>query len=591
MASDSTIPDASAESGGQRKAAEQNSALLSYLAGPWTTRFNVYVRSDMGVETGLRKHTHLVSAKVRGHFQPLPDGGVAGRYMQIQSTVQDDKSTTDCILRLELDRSVNALVVYLGNDKSVPGIKGVWSSSGLLFRDDFHDGTTMWEMFQAIQAIRPQVTARPSAVSIIIHQASESSWLLDVAFVVQQAYPSQATPVGLHCRLEFWHFRQWPGASTPPHPQDVEESFDEVLQRCDDVTQDVDFRINEIEELIASLEDSKAKCEEQLRLLGELKSNAESGKDDADSWGDHLREAILELHENPVVPAEGSAVAARVKEIIALTWSELDDLQTNVESLEMEINSIEADVDLPDDDLIGAAWTNAEYARGERLLRENRNHLPPPDLSFLGSLEPSVSKLSKAATRIVKTTAVLVQTALRGEPLDEFDYGPQIASMAKACERILDDVFNEKREAIEKDPLVGRLLLDERSWQYRIPASMAEVTSSGDLKNVVKMVKKSVEVSTAIKWKGMGNKRIAFLLFGGWIPVYQTTREYVLNPLGVNSSAEYVQTLPDRLSELQNFRNGFVHHDLADTDDLLRTWECFQDCLKGLLQAFYSGSE
>jgi hypothetical protein len=118
---------------------------------------------------------------------------------------------------------------------------------------------------------------------------------------------------------------------------------------------------------------------------------------------------------------------------------------------------------------------------------------------------------------------------------------------------------------------------------------MTKVTS-GDLTNVVKMVKKSIDTNAAIKWNGMGNKRIALLLFGGWIPVYQTTPEHLLNPLGVKASEEYVQTLPDRLSEFQNLRNGFVHHDLANKDDLRRTWECFQDCLKGLLQAFYAES-
>jgi hypothetical protein len=201
-----------------------------------------------------------------------------------------------------------------------------------------------------------------------------------------------------------------------------------------------------------------------------------------------------------------------------------------------------------------------------------------------------LSKLSKAATRILKTTAVLVQAAAGGELFEELEYGPQIASMAKACERILDDVFKDKKEAIERDSVVVAILADERGWQYRIPPSMSKLTSS-DLTNVVKMVKKSIGRNTAVKWNGMGNKRIALLLFGGWIPVYRTTEERIVNPLGVKISESYVQTLPDRLSEFQNLRNGFVHHDVADADDLRRAWECFQDCLKGLLQAFYAGSE
>jgi hypothetical protein len=349
------------------------------------------------------------------------------------------------------------------------------------------------------------------------------------------------------------------------------------------------FSIDEIDNLVVSLEESRTKCEERLRLLGELKSSAESGKNDADSLGDDVQDAILGLHEHPSIPAESSAVAGGPKESLARTWSELDGLRADAESLDAEIDSIEADVDFPDD-LIGAVWTNAEYARGQRLLRENRGHLPLPDLSFLGPLQPSVSKLSKAATKIVKTTAVLVQAASRGGPFEELDYGPQIASMAKACERILDDMFKEKKEAIERDPVVAALLSDESSWQYRIPASIPTVNPGG-LTSVVKLIKKSIETNTAIKWNGMGNKRIALLLFGGWIPVYQTTQEHVLNPLGVKRSEEYVQTLPDQLSQFQNLRNGFVHHDLADTDDLRRTWECFQGCLKGLLQAFYLGGE
>jgi hypothetical protein len=254
---------ASDESSGQRKVAEQNSALLSFLAGPWTTRFTPFVHSDVGVATGCRLNTRFRGAKVRGLFQPLPDGSVAGRYMPIQNPAGDDESMTDCVIRLGLNRSDNALVAFLGNDESAPGIKGVWFNSGLLFRGDFHDGITMWEVFQAV---RPPVTARPSTVSIIVRQASETSWLLDVAFAVQQSYPSQDAPVRLQCRLEFWHVRERPGGSTPPHPQDVKESFDEALQKCDDVRQDVELRIDEIDDLIATLENSRAKCEEQLRL-------------------------------------------------------------------------------------------------------------------------------------------------------------------------------------------------------------------------------------------------------------------------------------------------------------------------------------
>ena len=371
-----------------------------------------------------------------------------------------------------------------------------------------------------------------------------------------------------------------------PLPQNIDKSFDDILQRCDEVTQGVESRISDIDDLIASLENSKAKCEEQLGLLEELKANAESAKDQADSLGDDLREAILKLHESPLVPAEGSAIGGEVNDTLGRTWSELAGLQADTEFWDMEIDSIEAD----DDDLIASAWTNAEYARGKQLLREKRHHLPPPDLSFLGPLESLVSKLSKAATTIVKTTAVLVQTALRGELPEELDHGPQIAGMAKACERILDDVFKDKKEAIERDPDVGRLLLDERSWQYRIPAIMSKV-ASGDLTSVVKMVKKSIDTNTPIKWNGMGNKRIALLLFGGWVPIYQAAHELILNPLEVNNSAEFIQTLPDRLTQFQDFRNGFVHHDLANAGDHLRCWQCFQDCLKGLLQAFYSRSE
>jgi hypothetical protein len=470
------------------KVAEQNSALLSFLAGPWTTRFFAYVHSDLGVATGIRMRTHLGGANVRGLYKPLPDGSIAGHYMPIDNSARDDDARVDRFLQLELDRSDNALIAYLGNDQSVPGIRGVWSNSVLHFRGDFHDGITMWELFQAA---RPQVTARPLTVSLIVRQASESSWLLDVAFKVKQSYPSHATPVGLRCRLEFWHFRQRPSASMLLHPLDVEESFDEILQRCDEVTQDVELRLDEIDDLIASLEDNRAKCEERLRLLGELKANAEGGKKNADDLNDDVAEAILELHENGLASTEGSAVADKIETILTGTSSVLDSLQTDTESLETELDSIEVDIDFPDDDLIGSVWTNAEYARGKRLLQENRSSLPPPDLSFLGPLEYSVSKLSKVAAMIVKTTSVLVQAALRGEPLAELDYGPQVASMAKACERIIADVFKEKKEAIERDPVVGSLFSDEPSWQYSIPASMPKVTSN-DLRNVARMVKKSI---------------------------------------------------------------------------------------------------
>jgi hypothetical protein len=267
------------------------------------------------------------------------------------------------------------------------------------------------------------------------------------------------------------------------------------------------------------------------------------------------------------------------------TWDELASLQADAEALDADIDAVESESD-SSDDWIGSHWANEEYARGERLLRQNRTQLPPPDFAFLGALRPLLAALSKEACKIVNSTSVLVQVALQGL-LEESDYGPQIAGMAKACERILDDVFKQKKNAIETDTVFGEVISDEPSWHYQIPADMAKVTA-GDLTNVVKLVKRSIESDTAIKWNGMGNKRIGLLLLGGWIPVCQGPREHPLNPLGVDRSGEYARILPDRLSELQNLRNGFVHHDLADIDALRNTWRCFQDCLKGLLQACYS---
>lgn len=565
--------------------AEQNSALLTFLAGTWATRSTVHVHSDGGTANGLCIHIRLEGPKLSSVFEPTSKGGVSGQYRIIQTPTANEEASTGCVFRLELDRSDNGLVARVGDDSTVRDLKGAWARSCVLFRDDFHDSFPMWEVFQVIQ---PQVTGRPSTVSIIVHQASESSWLLDIEFLVQQLHPSRPDFIELRCRLEFWHFRERPSSSPPPHPHDLEESFGALLQRCDDIAQDIEFRIDEIDDLIATFEESRSKCEQRLQQLKELKESTENGKDEADSLGGDLQEAILEFHEHPSIPAERSAVNGGPKEVLAHIWSELHALQADAESFDSEVDSIESDIDFPED-LIGLAWTNAEYARGQRLLLENRNHLPQPDLGFLGPLQSSVSKLSKASARIVKTTAVLFQAAFDGACLEELDYGPQIASMAKACERILDDVFKDKRTLIESDPICAALLSDERSWHYRIPASVTKVTS-GDLTNVVKMIKRSIDTNTAIKWTGMGNKRFALLLFGGWIRVYQATQEHSLNPLEVTISDQYVQNLPDRLGEFQNLRNGFVHHDLADKDDLRRTWECFQDCLKGLLQAFYAGS-
>ena len=95
------------------KVAEQNSALLSVVAGTWTTRFTAYVHSDGGVPTGIRMCTCFGGLKLRGLFQRLSDGCVAGSYMLIQDPAGDDASATDCILRLELDSSGNALVACL----------------------------------------------------------------------------------------------------------------------------------------------------------------------------------------------------------------------------------------------------------------------------------------------------------------------------------------------------------------------------------------------------------------------------------------------------------------------------------------------
>jgi hypothetical protein len=279
------------------KVDEQNSLLLNFLTGTWTTRITAYVHKVRGSRTST--YTRFGGANFRGLFQRQADGSVAGHYIPTGA----DESTKDCILRLGLDRSDSTLVAFLGNDESVPGIKGVWSDSALHFHSDFHDGITVWKVFQAIM---PKVTARPSTVSIIVRQASESIWFLDVAFVVQQSSPSKSMQVRRRCRLEFWHSRQGPGDSTPPHPQDVKESFEKILRRCDEVTQDVELRVDEIDEIIASLEDNRAKCEEQLRLLKELQSNARSGKNDADFLDYDVQDAMLEMHEASLVLATGS---------------------------------------------------------------------------------------------------------------------------------------------------------------------------------------------------------------------------------------------------------------------------------------------
>src|SRR5690348_250747 len=67
-----------------RNVAEQNSALLTSLAGIWTANLTANVHSALGVSARISTRTRLGDGKVRCLFQPLPTGGVAGHYMPIQ---------------------------------------------------------------------------------------------------------------------------------------------------------------------------------------------------------------------------------------------------------------------------------------------------------------------------------------------------------------------------------------------------------------------------------------------------------------------------------------------------------------------------
>ena len=182
--------------------AKQSSALVHFLTGTWTTKLTAYAHSDL---SGIGMHLRLGEATGRCFFQALPDGEIAAHYVSIQDSGGVDESTADGFLQLKLNATDNELIAYFGNDKSIPGIKGIWCNSGLRFRSDFHDGITMWEVFPEEWR---QVLARPSNVSLVIRRMCESSWLFDVAFVFKESEPPQGTLVVCQCRLEFWHLRQ-----------------------------------------------------------------------------------------------------------------------------------------------------------------------------------------------------------------------------------------------------------------------------------------------------------------------------------------------------------------------------------------------
>jgi hypothetical protein len=77
-------------------------------------------------------------------------------------------------------------------------------------------------------------------------------------------------------------------------------------------------------------------------------------------------------------------------------------------------------------------------------------------------------------------------------------------------------------------------------------------------------------------------------LFGGQVVVRKDNYSDTPNPVAVAADDEAVRSLPIQLIEFQQHRNGFVHHDLATKDHVIGVWDCFRQCLQGLLKAFYS---
>src|SRR4051812_26059614 len=112
-------------------------------------------------------------------YQLRDDGSITGEYLFTECLVGSDQPPDKWRWSLQSGPSQESINAIFCDDERAPTTPGVRSQSSLRFVSDYHEGCVFWRPFVASGE---KHSVKPSKLSVIVRNVTNSSWLLDVCF-------------------------------------------------------------------------------------------------------------------------------------------------------------------------------------------------------------------------------------------------------------------------------------------------------------------------------------------------------------------------------------------------------------------------
>lgn len=551
--------------------------LFSFLQGSWSVTIRYHAIESLKLGAALHEQSFsCLGPRCDGTANyRLRDCVLVGEYSVSTTNSDALEIPLDWRIQLQTDPTQHAPSGVFSTNELYPKANGVWRPSWLQFVLTNDASCVLWK---ALSACFPGIPVT-CTVSLVVRKMTPVSWLLDTCFLFPPAPYSDTCHIhGQLCfRSECWHTRCGSGTAAPALPYHATNVLRDAVTRARELVTELDNVQDDFEVISTLLNEAKDSLERKTTELNQLVATARESELDTDEQENGLAKALLREHRR----AASVEIADSVEngDAIQAAVSALEESEREAMDIATTVDDISSEAQTTIDDVLAAIWTTLGYARAQKLL-ENANVAVPADLSFLGSVKHCADRLSKDAQKTLNAAAILYHLATHHRILGELDHVAIIATMAKTCERIFADAFQDRLTAVRSHLVVQALFNEFEKWTFEnLPDTPA--VKRGFLREVLNDTKQD-----PIRWTGR-KCAVAILLFGGMVRARKGSQCETLNPLGIPMNQDVLQ-LPSRLIDFQVTRNPFIHHDLTTLADVHRDWECFSECVRGLLTAFYN---
>ena len=338
---------------------------------------------------------------------------------------------------------------------------------------------------------------------------------------------------------------------------------------------------------IINLEDELERAEQELTEARDRRERIQGEVEECEGEVDDFELELLSASGLLTRPDDPEATGNEMEAKICSSYRKWLDLAEELANHNDEIDTLENEVreleDLIEEGI--TEWQEAKIAEGERLIAEasKAGTLPEVDLGEFEFVDGyPVSEEVRKMLLTCQTLHDLFQTRHieQREPLDN---SPVIAQMSKICERLFCDACSERWSSVLANPSVEHLLGNWKRCNFDIPEEDKAHIKRESLEKVLSMIRKN----ELARWSGTRNCAMALLLFGRRYRITNGSPFDVDNPLGIPGTDFELTQLRVALYRLQEVRNGFIHHDVANWDHVELVEGIFRDCVRGLVTLLY----